>query len=220
VTTKKKDPVVTIPTSPHRKSVLVVGRSPTVLADTVALLRGKGYTAEATNEFDRVLDSYDVAALDIVVFGGMVPPDTKQRLHREISDRNPGVLFVQGFAGIPGLIAEQVEAAVGPRGNDAGADVTYEAASRSISFNLDRPREVSVVAWWHTAFVPPEPKSTSMTILRAELPAGSYKISLPDEIPIQASFATVSVGSSVQAFIVGAMPTGTTMARFPDPASS
>jgi hypothetical protein len=54
--------------------VLVVGKSKTVLDRTVGLLRAKGYTADATSEFDHVLDMFDTAALDVVVFGGMVPP--------------------------------------------------------------------------------------------------------------------------------------------------
>jgi len=207
-----------VPTPPHRHRVLVIGRSTGVLADTVALLRGKGYTADATNDFDRALDDFDPATLDVVVFGGMVPPETKQRLHEQVSARNPDVVFVQGFAGIPGLIAAQVEVAVGPRGSDA--DVEYEAASRSIRLRLTRPGQASVVAWWGTAFVPPEPVSTSMTVFDAELPAGSHTVPLPDEVPARASFATVTVGSSVWAFIVAAMPAGTTLARFDDPANS
>ena len=209
---------MTIPAPPRRNRVLVIGRSKGVLADTVALLRGKGYSAEATNEFDRVLDTFDVAALDVVVFGGMVPPDAKQRLHEQIADRNADVSFVQGFAGIPGLIAAQVEAAVGAR--DRAIGVEYEPGSRSIRLRLDQPRKVAVVTWWGTRFVPPEPESTSMTVLEAALAAGSHTIALPEEVPTRASFATVSVGSSVWAFIVGAMPPGTTMAQFDDPASS
>src|SRR5260370_18846725 len=40
--------------------ILVVGRSPSVLVDAVEILRTKGYSADATNQFDRVLDDYDV----------------------------------------------------------------------------------------------------------------------------------------------------------------
>ena len=197
--------------------VLVVGKSKTVLDRTVGLLRAKGYTAEATSEFDHLLDMFDTAALDVVVFGGMVPPDTKNHLRQEISDGNPRVIYVQGFAGIPGLIAAQVEAAVGPR--DSDAEVDYEPASRSIRLTLQRARAVVVVAWWHTALVPPEPQSTSMTVAHTELPAGAHTIPLPGEIPTRASFVTVSIGSSVSAFIVGAMPSGTTLAQFPDTAN-
>jgi hypothetical protein len=209
---------MTIPTPPHRHRVLVIGRSQGVLADTVALLRDMGYTADATNEFDHVLDRFDPTALDVVVFGGMVQPETTQHLQEQISGRNPDAIFVQGFAGIPGLIAAQVDAAVGAHGGDT--DVEYDAASRSIRLRLDRPHEVAVVAWWGTSFVPPEPKSTSMTVLDAELPAGSHTIPLPHEVPTRAAFATVSVGLSVWAFIVAAMPPGTTMARFGNPADS
>jgi hypothetical protein len=188
--------------------ILVIGRSDTVLSEAVTILREKGYPAGATNEFGRTLDLFDAGQLDLVVFGGMVPPDTKEDLRERISARNPAVAFVQGYAGIPGLIAEQVEAAL----SDGTASVTYDARSRSIGVSLDGPQDVTVTAWWATSFVPPEPKSTSRVILAEELPAGAHTIAIPDEVPAQASFATVSTGPSVHAFIVGPMPSGTTLA--------
>jgi len=200
--------------------ILVIGRSETVLSEAVTILRDKGYAAGATNEFDRTLDLFDAGQLDLVVFGGMVPPDTKEHLREQISTRNPAVAFVQGYAGIPGLIAEQVEAALSHGTTGPAASVTYDAQSRSIGISLDRPQDVTVTAWWHTSFVPPEPKSTSRVILDEELPAGAHTIAIPDEVPAQASFATASIGPSVHAFIVGPMPGGTTMARFPNPSSA
>ena len=97
--------------APDRTSrVLVIGRSPGVILDAADLLRAKGFRADATNQFDDVLTDYDAAALDVVVFGGMVPASTKQRLRDQISQVNAHVTFVQGLAGIAGLIAAQVEA--------------------------------------------------------------------------------------------------------------
>ncbi len=49
-------------------------------------------------------------------------------------------------------------------------------------------RTVTVIAWWATSFVPPEPKSTSRVILDEELPAGAHTIAIPAEVPAQASF--------------------------------
>jgi hypothetical protein len=200
--------------------ILVIGRSETVLSELVTILREKGYAAGATNEFGRTLDLFDAGQLDLVVFGGMVPPDTKEHLRAQISAQNPAVAFVQGYAGIPGLIAAQVEAALSDGTTGPTASVTYDARSRSIGISLDRPHHVSVTAWWHTSFVPPEPKSTSRAILDQELPIGAHTITIPDEVPAQASFATVSIGPSAHAFIVGPMPSGTTMARFPNPPSA
>src|SRR5215475_15824890 len=200
--------------------ILVIGRSETVLSEAVTILRDKGYAAGATNEFDRTLDLFDAGQLDLVVFGGMVPPDTKEHLREQISARNPAVTFVQGYAGIPGLIAAQAEAALRDRTARPAAAATYDAQSRSIAISLDRPQVVTVTAWWATSFVPPEPKSTSRVILDEELPAGAHTIAIPDEVPGQASFATVSIGPSVHAFIVGPMPGGTTLARFPDPSGA
>jgi hypothetical protein len=204
----------------HPARILVIGRSETVLTELVTILREKGHAAGATNEFDRTLDLFDPGQLDLVVFGGMVPPDTKQHLQEQISARNPAATFVQGYAGIPGLIAAQVEAALSASTTRPTAPVTYHAQSRSIGISLDRPQHVTVIAWWHTSFVPPEPKSTSRVILDGELPVGAHTIAIPDEVPAQASFATVSTGPSVHAFIVGPMPGGTTLARFPDPSGA
>ncbi len=201
---------------PKPERVLIIGRSPGVLASTVALLRGRGYTADATTEFDHVVDRYDPATVDVVVFGGMVPPDTRQRLREQFACQHPDTIFVQGFAGIPGLIAAQVEAAVAGPSHDAEAG--YEQASRSIRLRLYRPHKVAVVAWWATVFVPPEPQSTSMKVLDTELPIGPHRIPLPDAVPTMASFATVSIGAAVWAFIVGKMPPGTTMAQFDESA--
>jgi CheY-like chemotaxis protein len=198
--------------------VLVIGRSETVLSEVVTILREKGYAVGATNDFDHALDLFEVGQPDLVVLGGMVPPDTKEHLREQISARNPAVAFVQGYAGIPGLLAAQVQAALSHGKAGPAASVTYGARSRSIDISLDGPQHVTVTAWWHTSFVPPEPRSTSQVILDEELPAGPHTVAIPDEVPAQASFATVSIGpSDHHAFIVGLMPTGTTMARFPDP---
>ena len=196
--------------------ILAIGRSETVLSELVTILREEGYAAGATNEFDRTLDLFDAEQLDLVVFGGMVPPDTKEHLREQISGRNPAITFVQGYAGIPGLIAKQVEAALGVGTAGPTASVTYDAESRSIGISLGGPQDVTVIAWWHTSFVPPEPRSTSRVVLDEELDTGAHTITIPDDVPAQASFATVSIGPSVHAFIVGPMPSGTTMARFPD----
>jgi hypothetical protein len=138
--------------------IVAIGRSETVLSELVTILREKGHAAGATNDFDRTLDLFDVGQLDLIVFGGMVPPDTKEHLREQISTRNPAIAFVQGYAGIPGLVAEQVEAALSAAAIGPTAPVTYDAQSRSIGISLQRPQDVTVIAWWHTSFVPPEPK--------------------------------------------------------------
>ncbi|MCP2326980.1 hypothetical protein HDA40_005487 [Hamadaea flava] len=195
--------------------VLAIGRSENVLTDLVAILRTNGHAAGATNEFDRVLDLFDVSRLDVVVFGGMVPPDTKAYLREQITNRNAAVTFVQGYAGIPGLVAMQVEAAVADTTDEPASSVTFDAGTRTLDVSLAAPRQVTVVAWWHTSFTPPEPRSTSRVLVDTRLSAGRHDVAIPEDVPAQASFATVSVGPAVHTFIMGAMPTGTTMARFP-----
>jgi len=185
--------------------ILVVGRSPSVLAGTVEILRSKGYSADATNQFDRVLDDYDAQNINIIVFGGMVPAGTKQHLRQEIGGRNAHVTFVQGLAGIAGLIAAQVEGVI-TAGEPDEIHVVYDEDQRSVHLTLHKAAHVTVQAWWGTSFTPPEPKSTSMQVLDAELQEGSHSIALPAAVPSVASFLAVTVGSAVRTFTVGAMP--------------
>ncbi|BCJ48474.1 hypothetical protein GCM10010168_76000 [Actinoplanes ianthinogenes] len=188
--------------------ILIIGRSPTVILETAGILRGKGFHADATNQFDDVLTDYDAAAVDVVVFGGMVPPHTKQHLREEIAKVNDRVTFVQGLAGIPGLIAAQVEGVTSTTG--AGEVVGYDAPARTLRLTLRKPVRVVAEAWWATSLTPPEPKSTSMRLLDALLDPGQHAVTLPAEVPGVASFLTASVGPAVHAFTVGAMPAAVT----------
>jgi hypothetical protein len=185
--------------------VLIVGRSPSTLTGAVEILRAKGYSANATNQFDRVLEDYDVSTLDLVVFGGMVPPDMKEHLRDEITERNPGVTFIQGLSGIAGLIAAQVQAASSVGVED---DFTYDEVDRAVRVNLERPSRVAVEVWWATSWTPPEPKSTSMMVFDDQLDAGQHSIRMPDLVPWVASFGAVTIGSAVQVFTIGSMPDG------------
>ena len=189
--------------------VLIVGRSPGVLLDAVAMLRAKGYPADATNQFDSVLEDYDVSTLDVLLFGGMVPPDTKQRLREAIVARSPRVTVVQGLAGIAGVIAAQVEA-VDPAGTSAPADVVYDSAHRTVRVVLPAPARVTVEAWWGTSFTPPEPASTSRLVHDSRLGAGSHTVAVPEDVPSVASFAVVRAGSTVRVVTLGALPSAVT----------
>ncbi|MER7245023.1 hypothetical protein [Kribbella sp. NPDC000426] len=185
------------------KSVLVVGRSPSVLEATVELLRADGYRADATNQFDRVLDDYDVGALDVLVFGGMVPPDTKEDLRAELGKRNAALTIVQGLVGIPGVIAAQVDVAT--RGEQE-VDVEYIEESRILRVTLADAVRVTVDAFWMTSWTPPEPSSTSSVVFDGELAAGVHDIALPDLVPAEGSFAVVTAGAEVRVQQVGPMP--------------
>jgi hypothetical protein len=184
--------------------VLVIGRSPSVILDAADILRSRGFHADATNQFDKVLTEYDTTNIDVVVFGGMVPPNTKQYLREEISKVNSHVTFVQGLAGIAGLIAAQVEGVTSNAEDDNG--VAYDTAMRTVQLTLQEPALVVVEAWWATSFTPPEPTSTSMCVINSHFDSGEYLFALPDEVPPVASYVTVSVGPAVHAFMVGAMP--------------
>jgi hypothetical protein len=189
--------------SPQR-SVLLIGKSQLVLDESVAGLCELGYEAEGTNDFTDITRRFDVQEIDLVVFGGQVPPDRKAELREEIGALNPRVIFVQGLAGIPGLIINQVRGALTVDQQQATRPPTYRPDDRSIRVTLSEPTDVKVTAWWQTAFVPPDPKSDSLLLLDDELASGDHAIPVPDHVPPKAAFATVEIGAAIYAFSLAA----------------
>ena len=195
---------MTEPPATRTQRILIVGRSPRVILEAADILRSRGFHTDATNQFDEVLTEYDTTNLDVIVFGGMVPPEARQYLKNEISKVNDHVTFVQGLAGIPGLIAAQVEGVTSTAGDDHG--VAYDPRKRTVQLTLQEPAQVVVEAWWTTSFTPPEPTSTSMRVIDRQFASGEHFIPLPAEVPPVASFVAVSVGPAIHTCTIGPMP--------------
>jgi DNA-binding MarR family transcriptional regulator len=183
----------------HPRNVLVMGRSQPVLDETVAALQGLGYIAKATNDFSPVTGRFDLTKLDLVVFGGQVPHDRQAELREQISMVNPGVIFVQGLAGIPGLIVKQIQGVFAAEHKPTQGP-TYTPETRTIRLTVAEPHDVNVTAWWTTSTVPPHPKSDSLILLDDRLAAGEHTIQVPDQIPPRRAFATVQVDAAIYAF--------------------
>jgi hypothetical protein len=189
-------------TNNPQRSVLLIGKSQLVLDGAVAGLRDLGHKAEATNDFADLTARFDMKEIDLVVFGGQVPPDRKTELREEISAINPRAIFVQGLAGIPGLIVNQVEGAFASRDHDTSEAPTFTPETRSIHVTLAGPADVKVTIWWQTSFVPPDPKSDSLLLLDDRLTAGDHAVTVPDLVPPQAAFATVRVDAAIYSFSI------------------
>jgi hypothetical protein len=185
-----------------QRSVLLIGKSQLVLDDALAGLRDLGYKAEATNDFTDISGRFDVKRIDLVVFGGQVPPDRKAELREEIAAINPQVIFVQGLAGIPGLIINQIQGAFTAHHQDPDRAPTYTPDDRSIRLSLAEPAQVKVTVWWQTSFVPPDPKSDSLPLLEEQLASGDHTVPVPGHIPPQAAFATVQIDAATYAFSI------------------
>src|SRR5512132_3986434 len=170
-----------------QRSVLLIGKSQLVLDESVAGLRDLGYKAQATNEFTDITGRFDLKEIDLVVFGGQVPPDRKAELREEIGAINPQVVFVQGLAGIPGLIINQIQGAFAADEQQAIAAPTFTPDDRTIRFTLTRPAQLKVTAWWQTSFVPPHPKSDSLLLVDDRLPAGEHTLTIPGQVPTKAA---------------------------------
>lgn len=184
----------------RQPSVLLIGKSQLVLDESVAGLRDLGYVAQATNDFTDVTGRFDIKKIDLVVFGGQVPVDRKAKLRAEITAIHPGIIFVQGLAGIPGLIVSQVHGEFGFNHQVSGHGPSYSAAGRAIRLTLTGDADVTVTVWWQTSFVPPDPRSDSLVLLNDELAPGDHTIPIPDHVPQRAAFATVHVDAAIYAF--------------------
>ncbi len=187
-----------------RRSVLLLGKSQLVLDDALAGLRDLGYKAEATNDFADVTARFDTREIDLIVFGGQLPPDLKAELSEEISAINPRVIFVQGLAGIPGLIISQVQGAFARDHHELvrAPAPTFAPDERSIGLTLPGPAEVEVTIWWQTSFVAPDLESDSLALLSDRLPAGDHALTVPDLVPPESAFATVRVDAAIYAFSI------------------
>jgi len=185
-----------------QRGVLLIGKSQLVLHDTVASLRDLGYKARATNDFSDVTGRFDANEIDLVVFGGQVPADRKAELTEEIGAINPEMIFVQGLAGIPGLIVDQVQGAFTADKQGLARVPTYTPEDRSIRLALTAPADVAATVWWQTSFVPPDPKSDSQLLLDEQLASGEHVVPVPHHIPPSAAFATVRIDAAIYAFSI------------------
>jgi hypothetical protein len=184
------------------RSVLILGRSQLVIDDTVLGLRDLGYTAQATNDFANITGRYDVEHIDLVVFGGQVPPERKAELTEQIGAINPHVISVEGLAGIPGLIVNQIQGAFAAEHQDPTQAPTYTPDDRSIRLTLAEPHDVIATLWWTTSTVPPDPKSDSLVLLDDRLAAGDHAIPVPGHIPPKRAFAAVQIDAAIHVFSI------------------
>jgi hypothetical protein len=188
-------------TTDRRHSVLVIGRSQAVLDTTVELLSDRGYTAQATNDFEAITDQADPRMLDVVVLGGQVAPAKKAEMREQISAVNPAVEFIQGLSGIPGLIADQVTGALAAEQTIPGQAPVYDSATKAIALSLYASLEVTVTVYWITELIPPDPKSDSLVLHDGPLPAGDRRFEIPDAVSLEpAAFATVRAGGAIWSF--------------------
>src|SRR5260370_33923189 len=140
--------------------------------------------------------------LSVLAFGAQVPKDRRVQLKEETLAVNREAIFVDGLAGIPGLIISQVEAAFAADHLDPTQAPSFAHDQRSIRLTLADPATVNVTAWSGTSFVPPDPNSDSLLLLDDTLAAGDHTIPIPNQIPARAACATAHVAAAIYAFSI------------------
>jgi hypothetical protein len=186
--------------STETPSILIVGRSRLVLDGAVEILRQRGVTATATNDVENPRGDADPRQLRVVVFGGQVPPDKKAEIQADMEVLSPGLKFVQGLAGIPGLVADQAQAALVGEYLIPGQAPIFDAARRAIILSTFAPLDVTVTVYWATELVPPDPASESRVLADQHLPAGEHSYVLPEDVDLDAAFATVRAAGAIWSF--------------------
>jgi hypothetical protein len=192
-----------------------MGASQRVLDDCVAAVRRLGYAAQGTTDFfSDITGRFDVTQIDLISLGGLIPPARKTEIKEQTGAMNPRVIFIDALAGIPGLIAGQVQQAFTADHQDPANPPSYTPGDRSIRLTLAGPAPVKVTVWWRTSLIPPDPKSDSLVLLDDQLPGGDHKIPVPSHIPPQtvtpgglrpaAWFATVQAGPATYNFSIPA----------------
>lgn len=184
----------------RRRSVLVLGRSQLLLDEIVTALREAGYTALATSDFSGGLTGrLDVRELDLIVFGRQVPPDREAGLKEEIRAASPRVIFLEGVAGIPGLVVNQVRGAFADGRQDPAHAPAYAPGRRVIQLPLAEPADVTVTLWWRVPSTPPHLKSGSLVLCHGPFASGDHAIPVPGHIFTQSrlAFATVRVDAAI-----------------------
>ncbi|MFE9247016.1 hypothetical protein [Nocardiopsis sp. NPDC006938] len=171
------------------------------MREAVATLRARGYGANATNRFDRVLDDYDATDLDLVLFGGQVPHDLRARLEAAIAGTNPRTRFLSGLGGIGSLLVAQVE----EHTHGTAPGIAHEPHTRTLGMTLSRSARVVVTGHW-AEYTPSEPVPRSITVSEGELPAGTHLVEVPDEVPERGAFASVRIGERTRVLRIGPAP--------------
>lgn len=185
----------------HR-SVLVIGKSRLVLDEAVAGLRDLGYEAEATNDFSDIMGRFDFSEIDLVVFGGKVPPDLRAELTERISRVNPRAILIGGLSGIAGLIINQVQGEFAAVDRAPTQVPTYTPESRTIELILPEPADVKVTLWWRIPSAGPDPASDSLVVIDGRLSGGRHPFAVPGHIPARVAFASVQVDDIVHNFSI------------------
>ena len=183
--------------------VLVVGRSQLVLDAVLETLTERGYRAVVSRDADDITEQVDAAALDVVVFGGQVTQQQKAEMRAALSAVRPDLAFLQGLAGIPGLIVDQIDGWVNRDVSIAGQAPVYEPDERAIRLVLFAPLQVEVTVYWITELVPPDPKSTSVVLANGPLPEGRHTFRVPDGVALDLGFASVRAGAASWSFPLG-----------------
>ncbi len=176
-----------------KKHILIIGRSPDALDGMRSMLEQKGHTVETTHDFDNIPDRYRLEDFDLITMGGKVSPETKEHIMTAATARKNTMQFVQGMAGIPGLVVDQIEGELAADLRDSAHAPTFQASTRTFTLSLPKPSRV-------LTFIPPNPGSDSHVLCNEILAAGTHTVSVPADIPMQSSFASIRVDDAVYCF--------------------
>lgn len=91
------------------KSVLLIGRNPTVLANLASALTDEGFNVKTTDRVEQAGQDFDAADFDLIAFGRGVDEMTNATLRKTFLAQNPGIYLVDGLAPVIPLLVKQIK---------------------------------------------------------------------------------------------------------------
>jgi hypothetical protein len=94
------------------KTVLLIGRNPTVLTNLASALTEEGFSVKTTNRVEPASEDFNAAEFDLIAFGRGVDETTNTFLKANFTAQNPKIIFVDGLAPVIPLLVRQIKLAL------------------------------------------------------------------------------------------------------------
>jgi len=126
--------------------VLLIGKRTSVLTKLAAALAAQGIEADQTQDFEGG-ELARSGGYGVVAFGRAVKPAARERLRKTLTDGDPDVVFVDGYAPIIPLLVAQFEQALDRR--PLGQRRIVDAAVRDgvVDVELRAPCRLRIVSY-------------------------------------------------------------------------
>ena len=177
--------------------MLLIGKRASVLTRLAEALGAQGLEADCVDEPPRAATD---GSYDVVAFGRAVKATDRERVRKSLSDSDPDVVFVDGYAPIIPLLVAQFEQALDRR--PLGRRAIVDAAVRGgiVDIELRVPCRLRITVYRLDTFY----RTHEKTLFDREVEAGAHSASLgPRTLRARNAFVVIRAGDETAALPVG-----------------